>query len=222
MTAAPAGLVLAGPRLTAQDAPGSTISTTPGFLNPSPTKAPVVAGEERQRARGRSPLSKVCAPVAYHRAMRRNQDFHHRRDASTVACPFFQFFLIGGIVRNYLCRACRRRDCLRRRQIVPQPCITSTYTPSQFGNIGWCVVFRCSCRTEPCPKIKTQIAWKIPLCRLSPGSLKESAAHTALSAHLLHGFDQLHLQNLRTGDPHGEWSGDQASTMLRSLAYASD
>ena len=43
-----------------------------------------------------------------------------------------------------------------------------------------------------------------------------------VSANLLHGFDPFNLQNALTGDFLGEWSGDEASTMLGSLAYASD
>ena len=43
-----------------------------------------------------------------------------------------------------------------------------------------------------------------------------------VSANLLHGFEQLYLQNPRTGDLCGEWGGNEVSMMLRSLAYVSD
>ena len=43
-----------------------------------------------------------------------------------------------------------------------------------------------------------------------------------VSANLLHGFEQLYLQNPRTGDLCGEWGGNEVSMMLRSLAYVCD
>ena len=43
-----------------------------------------------------------------------------------------------------------------------------------------------------------------------------------VSANLLHGCDQWHVQNPWTENLRSAWSGDKASVMLGSLAYAND
>jgi hypothetical protein len=42
-----------------------------------------------------------------------------------------------------------------------------------------------------------------------------------VSTDLLHGFEQMNLQKAEAGNLRNEWSGDDVSPILRSLAYAS-
>jgi len=68
----------------------------------------------------------------------------------------------------------------------------------------------------------TRAARIYKLKRPNPWRRFADTARSVVSANLLHGFDQFNLQNARTADLRGEWSGDEASTMHRPGVYASD